>query len=167
MLDSILTVVRIIFAILMLFFLPGFTLINALFPRKGELDEEYDILYRIGLGIGMSIAISILVGYILGGLLAAFYAENIAIFLITLTIIFFVIGIFRGSYPSIYAVEREETPEELMDKLEKLIKKAEEYRKIIKVSPKEMKKEYREKLQKVLREIREIENKLDRMVEKE
>ncbi len=167
MLDALITILRIIFAILMLFFLPGFTLINALFPRKGELDEEYDILYRIGLGIGMSIAISIIIGYILGGLFAAFYAENIAISLIVVTLIFFFVGLIRGAYPTLYCKEKEKTPEELMAELENLMKKAEEYRKMMKIAPKDMRKEYREKLRKVLRDVEEIERKLDRMVEKE
>ena len=46
-------------------FLPGFTLINLLFPRKGELDREYDALFRIALGFVMSIVILVLLGFAL------------------------------------------------------------------------------------------------------
>ena len=38
---------RIIFALFLLFFLPGYMLVQALFPRKGELDQDFDWLYRI------------------------------------------------------------------------------------------------------------------------
>ena len=49
-------------ALLLLFFLPGWTLVNLLFPRKGELDREYDLLYRLTLGIVMSVVVTILYG---------------------------------------------------------------------------------------------------------
>src|SRR5437870_987973 len=56
---------RLIPALILLFFLPGWTLINALFPRKGDLDREYDVLYRITLGIVMSVVVVILFGFVL------------------------------------------------------------------------------------------------------
>ncbi|PIV69253.1 MAG: hypothetical protein COS08_05015, partial [Euryarchaeota archaeon CG01_land_8_20_14_3_00_38_12] len=45
---------QVIFGLLLIFFLPGFTFVKALFPRKEELDEEFGTLYQIVLGIGMS-----------------------------------------------------------------------------------------------------------------
>ena len=57
---------RVIAGFLLVLFIPGYTLIQAMFPRKGELDEEFDSLYRVTLGMAMSIFIVILVGFILG-----------------------------------------------------------------------------------------------------
>ena len=34
-----------IIASLFMFFVPGFTFVNVLFPAKGELDQELDTLY--------------------------------------------------------------------------------------------------------------------------
>ena len=51
---------------MLVLFLPGYTLIQAMFPRKGELDEEFDVLYRVTLGMAMSICVVILIGFILG-----------------------------------------------------------------------------------------------------
>ncbi len=89
------------------FFLPGFLLVNALFPRKGELDKDYDILYRITLGIVMSVVIAILVGFVLNAFepdpetsKGYFRAEIIWPILIVLAVILFFIGWFRGAYPS-------------------------------------------------------------------
>ena len=56
---------QVIAGIAVLFFLPGYTLISLLFPRKGELDPEYDQVYRVTLGVALSIAISIMVGFLL------------------------------------------------------------------------------------------------------
>ena len=57
---------RVIFGLLLVLFIPGYLLIAIMFPRTGELDEEFDGLYRITLGMAMSICIVILVGFILG-----------------------------------------------------------------------------------------------------
>ena len=38
---------RVIAGMLLVLFLPGYTLIQAMFPRRGELDEEFDTLYRV------------------------------------------------------------------------------------------------------------------------
>ena len=91
---------QVVLALLVLFFLPGYTLINALFPGKGELDLELDQLYRIGLGMAMSIAISILVGFALG-YAGLFYAEYLWASLLGLSGIFFTVGLLRGAYPRI------------------------------------------------------------------
>jgi hypothetical protein len=95
-----------IIALIFVFFLPGFLIVNALFPRKGELDPDYDLLYRITLGIVMSVAIAIFVGFGLNSLgidpateMGYFQAPYIWAALIILSILFFVIGWYRGAYP--------------------------------------------------------------------
>ena len=57
---------RVFAGLLLVLFIPGYTLIQAMFPRRGELDEEFDTLYRVTLGMAMSICIVIIVGFILG-----------------------------------------------------------------------------------------------------
>ncbi len=95
---------RLIVGTLFIFFLPGFTLVNAIFPRKGELDKEFDMLYRITLGMGLSIAVTILVGFFLGSLpveageMGYFVEFNIWLSLISLTLLFFIFGWYRGAY---------------------------------------------------------------------
>ncbi len=96
---------QIIGAVLLMFFLPGFVLVQALFPRKNELDEEHDLLFRIVLGVGLSIVITALDGFVLGsiginpmtnkGFWDPFY---IAASLSLITLILFIIGWYKGSY---------------------------------------------------------------------
>lgn len=99
-----------ILAILFIFFLPGFLLVNAIFPRKGELDREYDLLYRITLGIVMSVVIAVAVGFVLNSLTQDFGItqesgkgfvtdSNLWAILVTLSILLFVLGWIRGAYP--------------------------------------------------------------------
>jgi hypothetical protein len=87
-------------------FLPGWTLINLLFPRRGELDREYDALYRITLGIVMSLVVLVLYGFFLNALgtnpatdLGYFTAPNLWLGLSLLTLAFFAGGWWRGAYP--------------------------------------------------------------------
>jgi len=86
-------------------FLPGFTLVNLLFPRKGELDREYDALYRITLGIVMSIVVVVLLGFFLQALgedaqgMGYFTSATLWPALSGLTIAFFLVGWWRGAYP--------------------------------------------------------------------
>ena len=92
-------------ALVLLFFLPGWTLINAVFPRKGELDREYDSLYRITLGVVMSIVVVILYGFALNSLgvqssgFGYFNAANLWAGLSVITVAFFLAGWWRGAYP--------------------------------------------------------------------
>ena len=99
-----------ILAILFIFFLPGFLLVNAIFPRKGELDREYDLLYRITLGIVMSVVIAVAVGFVLNSLTQDFGITqesgkgfvtdtNLWAILVTLSILLFLLGWLRGAYP--------------------------------------------------------------------
>ena len=102
-------ILQVICGLFILFFLPGYTFTVALFPRKGELDKEYDGVYKVAIGIGMSIVLIIITGFGLNSLgvyrtssgdymgyvqapflVAAFLSESA---------IFFAIGWFRGGYP--------------------------------------------------------------------
>ncbi|MFO8109771.1 MAG: DUF1616 domain-containing protein [Thermoplasmata archaeon] len=97
-------ILQLILGTLFIFFLPGFVIVNGLFPRKGELDKEFDMLYRITLGIGMSIVTVILVGFFLGSIPVGFDEKGyfdgpyIWISLISITAAFFLIGWYRGAY---------------------------------------------------------------------
>ncbi len=90
--------------ILIVFFLPGYTLVCMLFPRRGELDPEYDVVYRVALGMGLSIVIAIFVGFVLNAMSTDeegyVTAVPLWISLLSLTGIFLAGGWFRGAYPS-------------------------------------------------------------------
>ena len=106
--------IRVIAGMLLVLFLPGYTLIQAMFPRRGELDEEFDTLYRITLGMAMSICVVILIGFVLGnpslgnapdwgdwsdgdkGYFQTFFVSTSLIFA---TLLFFGIGWYRCAYP--------------------------------------------------------------------
>lgn len=86
-----------------MFFLPGWTLVNMLFPRRGELDPEYDQVYRVTLGMGLSVVIAIMVGF---GLNAVSTEEHgyvsagpLWLILLSVTLLFGVVGWWRGAYP--------------------------------------------------------------------
>lgn len=91
--------IRIVVGLLLVFFLPGFTLMRLLFPRPEELDTEMGLLFQVTLGAVMSVVISILVGFILGSpTLKGFTEMNIWLVLGGLTLLFFVLGWYRGAY---------------------------------------------------------------------
>ena len=105
---EILEFLRALFGILLVMFLPGYMLVQAAFPRKGELDSEFDMIYRITLGVGMSICIVVLTGFILGnprlGTVPGsdkgfFQAQYITGCLLALSLILFIYGWYRGAYP--------------------------------------------------------------------
>jgi len=105
-LGAVVATLRLIGALVLLFFLPGWLLINALYPRKGELDREYDALYRLTLGIVLSIAVTVFWSFFLNSLgvspstgLGDVNAPNIAGGLLGLSAAFFVLGWWRGAYP--------------------------------------------------------------------
>jgi hypothetical protein len=95
---------QIIAGVAIIFFLPGYTLVNMLFPRKGELDPEYDWIYRAALGMGMSVVISILVGFLLNSISTEEHpyvtAGPLWTVLLSLTGIFTLVGWLRGAYPN-------------------------------------------------------------------
>ena len=105
--------IDILIVMVAVFFLPGFFLVNALYPRKGELDKDYDMLYRLIMGIVMSVVIVILVGFILNAFgtdpdtgKGYFRAELIWPIMIFLTLFLFIAGWYRGAYPVLGKVHR-------------------------------------------------------------
>jgi hypothetical protein len=96
--------IQIFLGIVMVVFLPGYTLVNMLFPRKGELDPEYDLVYRITLGMGTSVVISILVGFGLNAISTEGHgfvtAGPLWASLLGITGLFTLLGWLRGAYPS-------------------------------------------------------------------
>ncbi|MBS3782239.1 MAG: DUF1616 domain-containing protein [Candidatus Thermoplasmatota archaeon] len=93
---------RLLSSALLMFFLPGYTLINAIYPGRGELDEELDLLYRIIYGIGLSVAVVVIIGFMLGHVPGGeFTAGNISVSLISFTVFFFFVGWYRGAYQSL------------------------------------------------------------------
>ncbi len=160
-----------ILAIMILFFLPGYTFINMLFPKKGELDVEYDYVARIALGMAMSVVISILVGYVLGffGLL---YPNYLWVAFVNLTLIFFLIGFYRGGYPTIrklLGLEEEDKYDrlirlnDLLKERKKLIKRLEELEKIIKIKGHRNKEPYEEEREKILKDIGDIDEEIEKL----
>jgi uncharacterized membrane protein len=97
------SILHIVAGIAIIFFLPGFTLVNLLFPRRGELDPEYDIIYRATLGMGVSVVISILVGFMLNALSTeghGYVTEGpLWAVLLSITGLFALAGWVRGAYP--------------------------------------------------------------------
>lgn len=95
---------QVIAGVAIIFFLPGYTLVNLMFPRKGELDPEYDFIYRAALGMGLSVVISILVGFALNALSTEEHpyvtAGPLWAVLLSMTGIFIMLGWLRGAYPS-------------------------------------------------------------------
>lgn len=95
---------QVLAGILVVFFLPGYTLVCMLFPRKGELDPEYDVIYRITLGMGMSVVIAIPVGFGLNAISTSGHgyvsAGPLWSALLLLTLGFGVAAWWRGAYPS-------------------------------------------------------------------
>ena len=130
---------RVGWAILLIFFLPGYFLVQALFPRKRELDEEYDWLFKLVLGSVLSIALVILVGFVLAHpRVAMFNATSVTVSLVLLTLTLFIIAWWRGAFPvlgraaepvPIQAISGDErvTLHELMEEWRELRKKAQRY----------------------------------------
>ena len=91
--------------LLLLFLISGITFIYALFPRKGEMDPEYDSLYRLTFGIVMSVVILVLFGFSLNALgtdasgMGYVTGFNLWAGLTGISLFFFFIGWWRGAYP--------------------------------------------------------------------
>ncbi|UCH89520.1 MAG: DUF1616 domain-containing protein [Thermoplasmata archaeon] len=112
----ILEALRIISSLILILFLPGFLFIQALFPKKNELDEDDDLLYRFILSIALSVVISILMGFILGSLgtnpstgKGYFETFYIVLSLGIFSLLMFSIGLYRGAYPRLSRLFRPET----------------------------------------------------------
>ena len=95
---------QVLAGIAIVFFLPGYTMVCMMFPRKGELDPEYDIVYRLALGMGVSVVISIMVGFALNAISTEEHAYVKAgplwASLLAVTAVFSFAGWWRGAYPS-------------------------------------------------------------------
>ena len=99
-------ILRLIYGIVMVFILPGYVFVKALFPGKKDLDKEYNELYVITLGMGLSIVVTILTGFFLNalgtrpgtdkGYIASPYID---IALISFTLIMFWVAWYRGAFP--------------------------------------------------------------------
>ena len=102
------SVIQIAAGIAIIFFLPGYTLVGLLFPRRGELDPEYDGVYRVALGMGLSIVIAIVVGFMLNAISTEdqgyVSAGPLWSSLLAVTAVFFLGGWWRGAYPWLGAV---------------------------------------------------------------
>ncbi|HEQ78683.1 MAG TPA: DUF1616 domain-containing protein [Euryarchaeota archaeon] len=100
-----LDLLRIVAGLVLVFFLPGAALVYALFPRRGELDLEYDTLYRLFISVGLSVVVTILVGFVLNMLgvkedgTGFFTSSNIIISLLSITIIGLLVAWYRGAFP--------------------------------------------------------------------
>ncbi|MDD4308198.1 MAG: DUF1616 domain-containing protein [Thermoplasmata archaeon] len=97
---------RLIGALLLIFFIPGILLVQALFPRRGELDYEMEWMYRLALGVGLSIVITILVNFGLNSLgvnpdtgMGYVTAVPIGLCLVLLSLLFFLVAWLRGGLP--------------------------------------------------------------------
>lgn len=106
-----LDVLRLLLGVFLLYFLPGYTIVQFMFPRKGEFDKDWDIVYRIVFSIGVSIVVVILVGWVLGALPpdpstgkgyfqgSATGFPYIELAILGVSGVFFVAGWYRGAYP--------------------------------------------------------------------
>ena len=96
---------QVVAGLLIVFFVPGYLLVNALFPRRNEFDSEIDIIYRVTIGIGLSMALVILVNFGLNALgtnpdtgLGYIDAPYLWASLLTLSLALFAVGWWRGAY---------------------------------------------------------------------
>jgi hypothetical protein len=84
-------------------FLPGFLLVNVLFPGRGSLGGEFDLVYRIFFGIVLSVSITVLYGALLimvaGADQVLLRPETIWPGLALLALVLFLAGLARGAYP--------------------------------------------------------------------
>lgn len=103
-----LILLRTILAMLLMFFVPGYLIVMAVFPRRGELDKDFDKLYRLALAVGLSIVIFILLGFFLNQFgensdtgMGYFTTGNIILCLVGVSAFFFALGWWRGAYPKL------------------------------------------------------------------
>ena len=110
----IIDILKIIFAAVIILFLPGFFLVMALFPKKNELSEDDDWLFRIVLSVVLSIVISIILAFIIVQFgvneetgKGYFQPVYIVSSLVAVCVLFFIIGVVRGAYPIIYTPKKD------------------------------------------------------------
>ncbi len=164
--------IRLTLTILFMFFLPGYTLINAVFPAKGEFDEGLDMLYRIAFSIGISGAIFVSIGFILGNIPingGLFVASNLWISLVSLTFLFFIVGWYRGRYQFLAIIssklsrdrpdvtEHKNEGKDKVRRLQELAKRRGALKERIKFSDGEKKQELEEELKKIEEKLKKAE----------
>ncbi len=168
--------IRLLVSAIFMFFLPGYTLINAVYPGKGELDKELDILYRIVYSIGISVAVVIIIGFLLGHISGGgFVSINIWISLISFTVIFFFIGWYRGAYqrldlisprltrPRPKVLEQDDKDAKKVKRLQKVARKRAALKEDIKNIDNEVEKKKVEKqLEKIEKRLKELEKDRER-----
>lgn len=163
--------IRLLLSAIFMFFLPGYTLINAVYPGSGELNKELDILYRIVYSIGISVAIVIITGFLLGHLPGnGFVSINIWVSLVSFSLIFFFIGWYRGAYQRLDIIsprltrskpkvlEQDDEDANKVKKLQELVRKRASLKEDIKYSKsKEDEKKAKKQLEKVEKRLKELE----------
>ena len=101
-----------ILALIVLFFLPGFFLVLIIFPNRGQLSKDFDLIFKICLSIALSAAISII-----AGLLASFFGifsgpldtKSIRLWIVMILVTFW-LGVFSwkfGGLKAFFAFEKE------------------------------------------------------------
>ncbi|MDG6221408.1 MAG: DUF1616 domain-containing protein [Candidatus Thermoplasmatota archaeon] len=100
-----LDVIQAFFGLLLAFFLPGFALTRALFPRKKSFHPDYDIIYQMAISIALSIIIVIMLGITIQSIgpnpetgKGYFTAPVLVSSLLGITITFFILGWLRGAH---------------------------------------------------------------------
>ncbi|MCU0859840.1 MAG: DUF1616 domain-containing protein [Thermoplasmata archaeon] len=94
---------QVVAGVLLVFFLPGYTFVNLLFPRRNELDPEYDVVYRLALSMGLSVVMAIIIGFSLNAVSTEDQAYvrpgPLWLAFLSVTGVFFLAGWVRGAYP--------------------------------------------------------------------
>ena len=183
---------QVLYGLLITSFIPGYTLVQALFPRRKELDEEYDFLYRITLAIALSWCVVIFMGFFLGHPDVRLFKEPVlSLVLISFSAIFFVIGWYKGAYPFLGILSPRlarappgiRTPlDEFTDAKEvtstlielkglaferrKLSEKVRSYEKREKISSPTLSKYYRREKEKCLEELKNLNKRIDELEQK-
>jgi len=113
-------------SIALIFFLPGFFLVLAIFPKRGALGADFDMLFKIALGIMLSLLISTLTGMLIYGVdqlssaPADVQSQRLWAILGSTSIAFAAISWFRGGIKAPVGIEapsadkKEEAEEELI-----------------------------------------------------
>ncbi len=100
----------------LIFFLPGYFIVNSMFPGKGTLGGNLDLLYRVFLSIVTSVSLVIVYGTTLvllgqGTEQVLFRPDYLWPGLAALSVVFFIVGVMRGAYPRISAALGRQVPD--------------------------------------------------------
>ncbi|MFQ5838357.1 MAG: hypothetical protein ACE5HJ_06200 [Thermoplasmata archaeon] len=128
--------------LILLLFLPGYLLVNVVFPARGSLGGDLDSLYRVFLGVLLSVSITIIYGSLLVILVPSpgrvlFLPQYLWPGLTVITILLFLGGVYRGAYPRISTwlgrpparpLERPQEGRELLERLTEIEARLEQAR---------------------------------------